>query len=423
MLNRPGVEIEILNNQLGGIATIPDGTSLLIIGIPNALAGVVYAGKAYSSLTEFEAGGFNATFDDTNNILFWEHVKDFYINAAQGTILHVLPVLDTATMTQVLTVGNANYTKINNYITSQQGAIKLVAIALNPTGAGAIALAGESADIATAIPLAQALATANVAENRNFAICLELRNFVATSGSATDLTALTKANRVCVMASRDQARVTALLTAVPLISKYAAVGFLLGLIAELPIQRSIGRIRNGDIGWTNASLSDGRLIADTANPPTSNPISKGELDTFHSKGYIFPYRYAGKAGFYFGIAMTCTDATDDFQRIENIRVIDKAAAITYAVLLEQVEDEEDVDLTTGRLPASFVRALENDIENAVTAQMNTADNKAISGVNATIDPTQNVKVTGLIVAQIQVVSRLTKSKLKGKVGFALSITN
>lgn len=423
MQNRPNVTIDILNNQLGGIATIPDGTSLLIVSMPTALAGVVYAGRSYSSLTEFEAAGFSATFDDTNNILFWEHVKDFYTKASQGTILHVLPVLETATMAQILTVGNVNYNKINNYITSQQGAIKLVAIALNPTGAAATAFAGEAIDIAASIPLAQALAAVHLAENRNFAVVLEYRNFVATSGAASDLTAITQANRVCVMASRDQARVNAIVMAVPLASKYAAVGFLAGYIASLPIQRSIGRIKNGDIGWTNASFSDGRLIADTANPPTANPLSKGELDTFHAKGYIFPYRYTGKAGFFFGIAMTCTDATDDFQRIENIRVIDKAAAITYSVLLEEVEDEEDVDLTTGRLPASFVRALENSIENAVTALMNTADNKAISGVNATINPLQDVRTSGELVCQIEVVSRLTKSRLKGKVGFALNITS
>ena len=91
----------------------------------------------------------------------------------------------------------------------------------------------------------------------------------------------------------------------------AAIGFMLGKIAKIPVQRSIARVKDGDLGWVSASFSGGNLVSS---------YTDGELDAINDKGYIFACKIVGKNGFFFNDEPTCTAATDDYAFISHNQV-------------------------------------------------------------------------------------------------------
>jgi hypothetical protein len=404
---RPNVTILLGNGQLGRELDSEDGLALLVLGAP---AGYALTTKLVFSLRGAEAAGATAANDVALQALVWEHIKDFYDEAGDGAPLRVLLVSDATTFQNLFTPGHASYVALQRELKEQAGAVRLLGAALNPAAAEVAGGAGITADLAEAIPMAQALATAEFNAFRPLDILLEGRLFTGTATNATDLRGC-GAKNVAVTIGRDQLRSAALATlGIAVASKYAQVGKVLGRLAAIPVQRSIGRVKDGAlVSITQASLSGGTLVSTLSDGPG------GDLSLLGGKGYIFPLRHPGKDGFFYNDDPTCTVVTDDYAFIKDSRVINKAARIARATYLEELLDDVQVDPVTGFLPTIEVARFQNVLQNAVENQMQAQGN--IVSCDVYVNPKQNVTATSKIVAVLRIVKVATGAQIEATVEF------
>lgn len=391
----PKIEQVRQNGQLGRVAPPEDGTSLLIATVTGG-AGVK---GVYLSRRQAEEDGIDSTFDINNNCLVYEHIKDFYASAPDGTELHVILLDEALTLTNIFTDTNAAYTLIRNYLREKEGKIKQIGVALNPAtepDAGT----GANADLLTAIPLAEAFRLAETTAKRPVFVTLEARRFTGSYASATDLRAL-NASGVAVMAARDKNRWADLATAgITVASNAAQLGRALGKIASVPVQRSIARVEDGAlIGINSAELSGGQNLDD---------LEEADLEALNKRAYLCYRKHQGKTGYFFIDNPTCALITDDYAYINLARVMDKVDRITDRVLLDELNDEVDVDASTGNISAIEIKALQTSIESALNTEM--ASN--ITLAECFIDHTQNVLSTDTIEVVTDITPRGIKRKLR-----------
>jgi hypothetical protein len=402
---RPNVKVNLGNGNLARLVDNEDGLALLVIGAP---AGYVLSETLFYSLRAAELAGATAAADATANALVYEHIKDFYVEAGDGAALRVLLVPAATTMAQMFTVANAAFVAIQNKLKDENGAIRLLGVALNPAAAEVAGAAGITADLLAAIPLAQTFADAEFAAFRPLDIVLEGRLFTGTTTNATDLRTL-NAPSVAVTIGRDQLRSAELVTAgVTLASKYAAVGKVLGRLSAMPVQRSIGRVRSGKLeGITQASLSGGTLV----NSLTDG--DGGDLSILDGKGYIFPLVHPGKDGHFYNNDATCVALTNDYAYLKLSRTIHKAARIARTIYLEELLDDVEIDRVTGYLPAIEVSRFQDELKEAISGQMGAN----ISAVTVYVDPKQNVLSAAKITALVQIVPRGTTEQIEATVEY------
>ncbi len=169
------------------------------------------------------------------------------------------------------------------------------------------------------------------------------------------------------------------------------VGLILGKLAINPVSRNIGRVKDGSLPITACAV-DGYTV-----PPLDVAKAMDVVETLNTKGLITIRTMVGKTGYYFTDDKLAT-IPGDYSNITNRRVIDKAAAITYDVYLNEVLDEAKVG-TDGKLLPAYVAYLAGIIENAINGNM--ADE--ISGFSVYINPDQNVLST----SEIEIVLEIT----------------
>lgn len=404
---RPNVTVTIEKNRLGRQTAAQDGISLLYVGLPTTydFFTALAAGVTFFSLRNAEDYGITSELDATHKILLWEHIKDFYTTAPEGTALHILAFENTVSY-QVL-FGNTN--NLSNYLAAKAGEIKMIGVVPNTLVADA-ATKNTITDVVASLSLANTFAEAELARKRPILILLEGRNFNPT-GSVTNLRTVTNASRIAVVVARNTQRVNELITeGIGNAVDMAAVGFLLGKLAAIPVQRSIARVKDSDLGWVTASFSGGNPI---------NNYTDGELDDLNDKGYIFACRIVGRNGFFFNEEPTCTTATDDYAFISHVRTIDKVVRIVNEVFTEELSDETDIDATTGTMTVTTAKDLQNKCETAINTRMTILGE--ISAVDCFIDPNQNVLQTDTIEVSVDIVKKGIKRKFNVKVGFATSI--
>ena len=163
----------------------------------------------------------------------------------------------------------------------------------------------------------------------------------------------------------------------------------LGRLASTPVQRNIGRVADGAVESLNAYFTDGQTVGSKIN----------SWESIHGKGYIFLRNFVGKAGFFFSDDPTLTSANDDFKTLASGFVMDKSVLVSYATLIEKLNDEVPIS-ETGNIQPAIVKSWQNDVENAVNTLMTSRGE--ISNFKATIDPNQDIVSTGELVIQLQV---------------------
>jgi len=395
-------------NKVGttGVTLSPDGTTLLVISVPTGLPELNYTGKGYGSLDELEADGIDHDFDVTNNVLFWEHAKDFFRQTTENT-LFLLPVDESKTLTEILTIGTADYAKISLLLDQQAGGIKLLGVCLNPDSTAQTAGAGESADISTAIPKLQSLAELQAESGRYFSGVLEVRNLTDTPSAMTDFLGLGTNDRVSIFAQRNQTEYEAIKDEIPISAGYAAVGFLLGFVAKIEIQEAIGKVRNGDIGWINPQLSDGRLLSS---------FSENSIKTIHRKGLITTVKHTGKGGWFLGVDTTLAKDTD-YDRISRRRVMDKALFITLVMITDELEDDKFLNEETGDLTTIEKEAIQNRIQKELESELSQAVSGITVGLLDTIIDGTSLKIP----VRVNVLSKGIISEMTGYVSYVSSL--
>jgi len=401
------VKIVIGNGNLGRASQVLDGVSALI-GTGVSVADKFALGDvlALRALSDAENLGITEAYDTANKSLLWHHIRGFYDNAGEGAELYVMPVANTVTMTQML---DKTGTHAPALLDSLKGRIRMLAISRTPASTYDPTYSGQfDPDVWTAAAKAQELYASEFLLHRPIQIFIEGRTFNGTAASATDLrnasTGL-NANRVSIVIGTDYEVIGVFTEA----TDYASVTIPMGRAAAIPVQRNIGRVKDGGLVIRGeAGLSDGQPITTKTS---------AELSTLDELGYIFFIERDGKAGYYMNNDHCACPISDDFAYIHRGRPIDKASRIVRQTYLEELLDDVEVDAGTGKLSPAVVKHFQRAGEKAI--QVNMLANGEISGVSVFVDADQNILSTD----ELSVVMRIVPKGMINAIEVLLSYSN
>ena len=389
----PKVSITVENGQLG-----------LTPGSADQVAGIVMTGVATGSIALAESKqifstkdaedlGLDAAYDTTNTTNVYKTIKDFYAQAGQGKELWIMIVAKTTLMAGMCDTANQILKKLLN---DAQGRIRIVGVTRVPDGAYSPVYADQlDPDVIAAAAKAHELSNEFRALFKPFRTVIDGRDFQGTLGSILDLRA-SAYNTVSVALGTDVSG-----------SDNAAVGLVVGRLAAIPVQRNIGRVKDGDLGIQTAFL--------TGQTQDIKDIALASLDALHDKGYIFPRKFQGKNGYYFNDDPTASPATDEFSSFARGRVIDKALTLAYVTYVDEILDDLQVDTVTGRIAAGVIKDYQAKIKSVLDLEMTANDE--VSGVTVTIDPKQNVLSTNKVEVTVKIVPKFYSKEIAVTLGF------
>jgi hypothetical protein len=370
-MSLPNVSIKVNNKGLGLLPPLADGQSAMLIltgavGLPAS----TYVGVKTLTAENY-AADFTEQYDTDNDEQVYFHLKQFFGSAASDAILYVGFVPLSATNAEMVTKGK-------EILDFAGGEVRLMAIAFNK-------VAVFNLNTVLGVFVDEVVKPLRLYSSASFApvsFLIEgygMGSTDANVGGLANLRSFTAGYMSIVIGSSYAARPWC-----------ANVGMLLGWLSTLPVQRKIARVKSG------APTAAPVLIAGT-----QLTISTAYSDVLNTKGYITYRKFAGKQGFYFVDDPTATAATDDLNTIARNRIVDKATRIAYAVYVEEIQDEIEVDTVTGRIAPAKARYYEVIINNAINAAM--TNQGEINAVETEIDLTQNVIVTNKLAVKLRLV--------------------
>ncbi len=389
----PTLTINQIITQIAASSVATDGIALLVTNPPAGYT-VASGNLIFNSLANAESALITETKDLANTFLLWEHIKDFYLRSP-GAELHVLIVPQATTMVQLFTPSNANYLLLRNYLASKAGDIKQIGISIK--GATEANTTSITADLLSAIPLAQAFSRVEFAEQRPIEIFFEGRNFAGTAGNATNLTLLNSGS-CSVVVARDKARREALVLAGHTDVKFAQIGLLMGTVARIAVSTNIGRVRTEELPIVLPEFSGSQQM--------NVDFNYSDLNVLNNKGYIFYQNYATQASkFFYNDDVTCESETASNGKINLNRVLNKAVRIVAKTYIVNLKDSFPTN--NGKLLPATIAGLENQLRLAVERVMlnnpDQAREQEISKVIIKINPAQNVLTTSKIIASVEIV--------------------
>ncbi len=387
----PGVNITLENGNLGAIASTNDGiVGMMISGIDDSIV-PFETPKQIFSLKEAEDLGINEAYDADNSVLVYKQIKDFYEQAGNGAELWFIIIGNTVLMADYVDKTKAYAPAL---LDAAEGKIRALGISRVPDATyNATTTHGIDDDVWNAMANAQLLADEYALQMKPLRILIGARQWTGVVADLQDLSELTN-NRVALSLVGESSG-----------SNETNIGYILGRIASIPVQRNIGRVKDNAVINTTAYLSDGTTV-DSHN---------SEIEAIHTKGYILLRKYVNRGGYYFVDDPMATAETDDYHSLARGRVIDKALVLTYNTYVEEVNNEVEIN-TDGTLKASYVKALQASIENNINQTM-TAYSE-ISSVKCTIDPTQNILSTNKLEISISIIPVGYAKEINVKLGFS-----
>lgn len=375
----PRVKIQFLNGQLGTVGESADGLMALICGA-TAVASKMELNTVYSITSMDDLMALGVTSE--NNAALYKHVSEFYDEAGAGTKLIIYPVKPLATMTALCEYAKTEGGYARDLITKQNGNLRCIGLANLNVGGNLDSSEGLDPDVFKALPKAQQLA--EWATTDLFApmfFVLEGRNY----DGAKALKDLTKENydRVGIAIGDTVAS-----------SKGASIGTLLGRMASIPVQRNIGRVKDGALAPLQMYVGGSKIDE-----------SESAIRGIFEKGYIVPRKYVGRTGYFYADDNLACDPTGDYSHIAPRRVIDKAYRIAYDLLLNMLLDELEVN-EDGTLQVGIVKSWQQTVENGINKQMTANGELCASadgeGCKCFIDETQNVVSTSRVIVTLKV---------------------
>lgn len=377
----PYVKINFENGALGRIAPSPDGLFGFIAQAAPVTDGLTI-GVIYT-LTSFAQAIAVLKITTVNNLALYLDLESFYNEAGEGTELKFMGVANTTTMTAMLTDAGGIYAK---KLIAEGGGIRALFVNVMNSG-GVDPTKGMANDVSTARPAAQTLANW-AAQTLKSPIFVAIAGYgITTAYDISDWADLhiETNNRVCVFVGSIDPETQ------------CTMGLLAGRLARIPVQRNIGRVRDG-------AIVPGYAYVGTA-PAADNGVN---IEGIHNLGYITLRKHVGRAGYFFTDDPLATLPTDDYNGIAARRVIDKAYRIAYNTLIDELLNEITVN-SSGQVSVSYAKSLESKVENAVVGSMtsngelgNDPGDQNDTGVQCIVDPEQNVVTTGKLIIGLRV---------------------
>ena len=388
-MGRPNVNINLTNGNLGRAVASKDGVAALIgsgVAVANKFALGDILGPIYKP-EDAAALGIDSAYDDTNKVLLYHHITDFYKAAGNGAALYIMPVADTVSLSDMADIAQSYAAKL---LSQLNGDLRIIMLSCVPfSGYQPDISKGLDNNVIDAAINAQALWVDAFAKFRPPIFLIEGYAYQGVAGNLQDLRDIAtgpNANRVGIVLSAGP-DVSALK------AEYAGnanVGLVGGRMAAIPVQRNIGRVRDGKLPVTKAALSDGVDLTQ---------VSETDLDVINDKGYIFMWQHTGIAGYYFNMDNAACPIEDDYAYLSRGRTIDKAARLLRQVYLQDLLDEVEVD-ENGKLEVSVIKNFQAQGKNIIETNM--LANGEISAVDVYIDPDQNILATDKLEVQLRI---------------------
>jgi hypothetical protein len=380
----PGIKILFENGALGSVAPAADGVvGLVATGTTVATDGGLQLSTAYvlRKLDDLVALGVTDASNDANAFLY-RHVKEFYGEAGEGAELQLMCFPNTI-LPSMLVSQTQDYAK--KLILSAQGKLRAIGVAFNPANGYEVTITnGLDSDVPAAMLNAQALAEwATASLYAPLFIILEARGFTGDVTALADLGTY-QYNRAGLLLGDTAAN-----------SNGAAIGLLLGRVARIPVQRHIGRTRDGALRILTAYIKD-------------KPAELADVTTVNDKGYITFRTFTGKSGYFFADDNLATAVADDYRSIARRRTIDKAYRIAYQTLIDYLNSEIAIT-DAGELVPAMAKSWEAEVEAAIISQMTAEGNLGVDptdpaddGVQCYIDYAQKVVSTNKVEISLKV---------------------
>lgn len=350
-----------INEGKIGANTLTDGREfgLMVGGV--AVAGKLVLGQIYTFKrpSDAEAIGLNAAYDTTNDVRLYRHITEFYRVAGEGKTLNVCIVAKSNTPSAMVDAAKAMIIERDN--------IADVVFAFNPETAYVETLVdGLNSDVKAAIPTLQTFAGWADTNDRPLNVILECRAISDTLSALADLHALTVgeaallADKVTLVCGQDWDYADGLST---LGKKFADVGTFLGNIASQAWNRNPGEVATQNL--TNATT--GKWLTGGLSNHKKYSEVYASLEVMNGKGYVFPIKYTGIAGYYWNDGHTCTPVILDVEGNLNQHTIYYGHTINMCkralrtVFLPEVK--KPIELVSGLLPdgmVGFYNAIGND---------------------------------------------------------------
>lgn len=376
----PKVSIELRKGGLGLTPVVEDRVCALVLNALTDRPIQIFSAKDAAS----HAAGATPYALEYNR-----HINDFYSVAGEGTELWIVPINPALTTSEIFTTGI-----LTNLQEVAGGRINVVAISRWTSTVTTALTEGLATDIVDALGVAQTFLDSQAAANKPMRVLLDGVAYSGDSSTLKNIRQLTS-NRVGVCLGSNK-----------LGSRNAAMGLLLGRVASIAPQVSIGRVKDGPATTAPAYLTSGTAVDSI---PTSLT-----LDQVNDKGYIFLRKYYGRGGYFWNDDPMATLTTDDYFSLSNGRIIDKVHRIAYATFLEELLDNVTLDENTGFIVPSTLKYYQGRIEQAIDRTM--TEQGEISGVQAYVDPKQDVLGTGILRVDINVVPTSTNRAIKVRLG-------
>ncbi|GAA5096910.1 hypothetical protein GCM10023210_31290 [Chryseobacterium ginsengisoli] len=363
----PNIKFNISTTGLGRLqADIQKIPGLIITGV--SVATKVTIGKSYQLFSIEEAK--NLGIDETSNPFAYKHIKHFYDYAGENAELWVMLVSDATTMAQMVDKAGNIATRL---IQDAGGKIRILGLIKKSSGTET-ALDALDADVNASVIASQNLADYYAGKYYPFRVIISGNNY---TGSATDLKdyGQNNYNRVSILVSNTDG------------NKEASIGLALARIASIPVQRNIGRVKDGAVEEIQAYFTNGAKVESNSD----------FWETIHDKGYIFLRNYVGRAGFFFSDDPTLTKESDDFKSLANGFVMDKAILISYNTLINELLDEIPVT-ASGNIHPAIIKSWQTNVETQINGLM--IETGELSGRRVFIDENQKVLQTGILNVKI-----------------------
>lgn len=414
-MSQPTVNFAVTDGNLGRRNPSADNVCALITtGVAADELDLDEVSGELKSIDDVEALGIDADYDSTNKVLVYHHLREFFKHNPDGSV-YLLIKSQATTLTQLADKTTSGGLK--GFLQSLNGKVKQVGICINPADDYEATLTGGlDGDVITAIAKAQELAAEEFAEFRPVFILLEGRSVNGTISEITDLrTQQAPFVGVTIVQDKDVADALATAASNTDLAGYADVGAVLGLISLSKVSESISwpekfRLDYDGVNWVNPGISSNDAIS---------MISNTNLNTLNDRGYIAPRVFSGVDGVYIQNNPVCEVATSDFAFINDRRTINKAVSVAYSTLVVKLNSPLKVDATTGKLASEVVKYFEQLIKGALEVEMVRKDEA--SGVDAYIDPNQNVLESSTLTAKISVVPIGAARAIDVEIGFAASV--
>lgn len=391
----PGVNITVENGALGRVATTRDGVAgMILVGMskPNC---PLYVPKQIFGLKEAESLGFTAEADVTDKVDTYQQIKEFYDEAGNGAELWIMTVPVTRTMTELMDASLTSNTA-RLLLDAAQGRIRLLGISRYIDATVEYEqddIGGMDEDVHQALPKANAMALEYRDVYKPFHVFIDGRGWNGVVSDLVDLRTYMYPKTSVVLATTKSAKTS------------AAIGLVLGRAARLPVQRNIGRVKDGPLNCGTLYFGNGSKIESYTN---------AQIAQIYSKGYITPRIYVGKTGYFLTDDPTATGMNDDFLTIANNRVIDKALTIVYSTYVNEINDE--IEMTEeGKLSATKVTYFRQILTNALNQNMLNVGE--VSNVDVYVDPEQNVLANDKLTIVVRIVPVGYAKQIEVSLGF------